>query len=39
MAPTPSEVPQQIKSPGHSVMSWDILLTSCCALKIVSEIG
>ena len=39
IAPTPSDVPQQIKSPGQSVMSWDILLTSCCALKIISEIG
>src|ERR1700730_13371666 len=37
--PTPSDVPQQIRSPGNNVMSCEILLTSCCALKIMSEIG
>ena len=39
IAPTPIDVPQQIKSPGSSVMSCEILLTSCRALKIISEIG
>jgi len=37
--PTPSDVPQQMMSPGSSVMSCEILLTSCCALKIMSDIG
>ena len=37
--PTPSDVPQQIRSPGNNVISCEILLTSCCALKIMSEIG
>src|ERR1700691_2212101 len=37
--PTPSHVPQQIRSPGNSVKSCEILLTSCCALKIMSDIG
>src|SRR5467141_1441060 len=37
--PTPSDVPQQIRSPGNNVMSCEILLTSCCALKIMSDIG
>jgi len=27
--PTPSDVPQQIRSPGNNVMSCEILLTSC----------
>ena len=39
MAPTPIDVPQQIKSPGSSVMSCEIWLTSYRALKIISEIG
>jgi hypothetical protein len=39
MDPTPSDVPQQMMSPGSSVMSCEILLTSCCALKIMSDIG
>src|SRR5258708_37519506 len=37
--PTPSDVPQQIRSPGNNVMSCEILLISCCALKIMSDIG
>jgi hypothetical protein len=28
MTPTPIDVAQQIKSPGSSVMSWEIVLTS-----------
>ena len=36
---TPTEVPQQIRSPGSSVMSCEILLTNRWALKIISEIG
>ena len=39
MTPTPTDVPQAIRSPGNSVMSCEILLTSCCALKIMSDIG
>ena len=39
IAPTPIDVPQQIKSPGSRVMSCEILLTSCWELKIISEIG
>ncbi len=39
MVPTPSEVPQQMMSPGSSVMSWEIRLTSSWALKIMSTIG
>ena len=39
MTPTPTDVPQQIRSPGSRVMSCEILLTSCCALKIISAMG
>ena len=39
MTPMPTDVPQAIKSPGNRVMSCEILLTSCCALKIMSDIG
>src|SRR5258707_14130977 len=33
MTPTPTDVPQAIRSPGESVMSCEILLTSCCARR------
>ncbi len=37
--PTPTEVPQQITSPGYSVMSREIRLTICAGLKIMSPTG
>src|SRR3569623_1513432 len=39
ITPTPTEVPTAMRSPGNSVISWEILLTSSLALKIMSEIG
>jgi len=39
ITPTPTEVPTAMRSPGSRVMSWEILLTSSCALKIMSAIG
>lgn len=39
ITPTPTDVPTAMRSPGSRVMSWEILLTSSCALKIMSEIG
>ena len=39
ITPTPTEVPTAMRSPGSRVMSWEILLTSSCAVKIMSDIG
>ena len=39
MAPTPTEVPQAITSPGSRVMSWDIRLTSRAGGKNMSLTG
>src|SRR4051795_11951631 len=39
ITPTPTEVPTAMRSPGSRVMSWEILLTSSCAEKIMSDIG
>ena len=39
MAPTPTEVPQAMTSPGKSVMSRDSRLTSRCGGKIMSLTG
>jgi len=39
MEPTPTDVPQEMISPGSRVMSWEIMLTSLNGGKIMSATG